>query len=245
MTHDPSESQTDALLAEELPKLDRNRSATFVEIGCGTSNFSFLTAHKLGYYCCAIEPFIMPPLREAFESCMGQNRMMLVHAAVAASDGTTQMYLHTGGDSNFNSLLPDWIGAGRPMSVDCMSLKNLSPLLGRNGFPGNINVLKLDVEGAEVVILRQASKTCAAAPTQAIVLEYGGGGPRKSGIGGWTNEHFGNTLECMKILVANQYSRFVRIDSDARLRDVGWRDNTPWLEFFPMNCHYGNIIAFL
>lgn len=233
MNHSP-EHDTDALLETLLPRVDPERKGTFVEIGCGTSNFSFVMARALGYKGLATDPILMP-------QCVTAALYADVHLdpyAITDHDGYVDLYLHKDCDANFASVLPSWMEGAASILAPCRKLETWLRDTGTRA----IACLKLDVEGAENIILRQLSGLPAVLLPKIVVFEYGGGSNRSEGKGGWTTEHYVNTMECWKLLLQNGYSLHSRFDSN--VGPLAMDDSvTGGIDaVLPPDAHYGNLV---
>ncbi len=228
MTCSP-EQLTDALLETLLPKVDPERAGTFVEIGCGTGNFSFVMARRLGYKAIATDPVPTAQCAAAAEIA----GVSIFAYAIWERNGFAVMHLHDT-DPNFASMLPDWNVGNRAKHVQT---KTLHTWLVRRPKLESVVCLKLDVEGAENIILRQLKDLPASLLPKIVVFEYGGGGNRSEGKGGWTEEHFANTQECRAILHDLGYIILDRLDSN-----LGPLMSPCYNELFPPESHYGNLI---
>ncbi len=231
MNYSP-EHLTDALLETLLPRVDPDRTSTFVEIGCGTGNFSFVMARRLGYKALAVEP-VCPQHAHA----VGQECGVTVYSvAIADHDGHVMMRMHPNGDDDFASMLPNWTPGGKEFLYPSLTLKTFLQWGNVTG----ISCLKLDVEGAENIILRQLKDLPVALLPKIVVFEYGGGGNRSEGKGGWTEEHFTNTVECINTVRDLGYVLGWRFDCNLGGLEIDGCTNSDVM--FPPNSHYGNIV---
>ncbi len=222
------EIETDTILAAELPRC----AGAFVEVGCGNSNFSFLTAGPLGFKTYAVEPI----WNESLSQCAKQFGTELFLGVISDIDGARDLYLHAKGDDNFASIMTDWNAGGKSRSVYSWTLGTFC--VERD--ISKVSCLKLDVESAELIIIRQIIPELL---PDIVVFEYGGGSDKRDRQGGWTNERYANTLQCLAILKRLGYKRFIRLDWKAGRHD--FTSDFVESEIFPPDCHYGNIMAFL
>ncbi len=227
MNYSP-EAITDGILESYLPSF----RGAFLEVGCGTCNYSFLKAHELGFKTYAVEPLWNKWLSDAVQI----SNTELYLGVISDTDGPRDLYLKRGGDINFASILTDWTDARVIRQTHSW---RLDTFLKEKGI-GHLACLKLDVEGSEVIILRQL--TMENRP-KIVVFEYGGGGERRNGVMGWSLESTANTFECVEILSRLGYKSIGRADGNAGVAEFD--SALPFDALFPMNCHYGNVIAIL
>lgn len=153
---------------------------TFVDVGANIGYYSLLAARAVGeggaVY--AFEP--NGPIRARLEENLDLNGLRAagnVHVraqAVARASGEIRFYRSTTADnSGLSSILP---GAGRAEEaevVPCVSLDDFVAALPPGRAPGArpIDLMKIDVEGAELEVLAGGSAVLARADAPAIVFE--------------------------------------------------------------------------
>lgn len=232
------EESADALMFERMDASDPGRIGTFIEVGCGTSNFSFVEAAKRGWTGEAVEPLPCSALRTA----VNVSPFDLHVCVIDDHDGESILHLHPNGDAEFASLRADWLG-GASVNLQTVEAKTWPSFLCATRI-GRITGLKMDMEGSEVALLRQLTGDVL---PDVIQLEYGGGGSRESGHGGWTNKGIANTTECFSILARLEYNHYVAFDYPTGDRIEICHKDSPvglnWMEFISTESHYGNIVA--
>jgi hypothetical protein len=105
--------------------------------------------------------------------------------------------------------------------------------------------LKIDVEGAEAIILRQLPALPPSLLPLSIMFEYGGGDDRQTGEKGWSPKFLAATVECLGILKNCGYAHALIVDSQAEMAIFNLtHDLLSTEQLFPGNANYGNIIVF-
>jgi FkbM family methyltransferase len=192
---------TDALLQALLAPMDPGRAGAFVEVGLGGGNFSFEWAAPAGFRCYAVEPL---PTDALIAACQ-RSGVVLHRAAIGDQCGEVLIFLgeldgHRLPD--ISSLNPRWWGVGATsQSVRAQTLVAAVAELGIT----TIGCLKIDTEGSERAII---SGLRALGPKQRpgiVTFEYGGGGTKATGAGGWAPEFLDNTRYCVGELQALGY----------------------------------------
>jgi FkbM family methyltransferase len=138
----------------------------FVDVGANFGEYSLWVAKNTNARVLAIEP--SSENLKVFETNAGRNgidpaRFTLVKKAIADRSGQIEM---TTGRSQGNSIVNV---AGRSETVECDTLDHCL----RENKIFQIDVLKIDIEGAEPLLARDLAKWLA--KTQCIVMEMGGG----------------------------------------------------------------------
>jgi FkbM family methyltransferase len=135
---------------------------TFVDAGAHIGRYSLMAADRVGPTgrVLAIEPSPQTwALLNEQASLNGIDWMVAIQAALGTADGSAELF--GGGDAATNSLHPDWLGrmerrdlsARRPgQTVRLLSLKSLL----EEAKVSQVDLLKIDVEGAELDVLRGA-----------------------------------------------------------------------------------------
>lgn len=154
---DDWEKEERALVAQHLPSC-----AALVDVGANNGFYSLLAVH-LGKPALAIEPDAgnLVVLRA---NCQGKP-VEIVPAVLTEAEGQTVLF----GDGDMASLDPDWQGVGRHFRqpVEALTLDGL--LLDR--WPGERLLIKIDVEGAEALVLRGALATLRRDPRPMWMIE--------------------------------------------------------------------------
>lgn len=151
------EKEERALVAQYLPDC-----AALVDVGANNGFYSLLAAH-LGKPALAIEPDAgnLVVLRA---NCHGK-QVEIVPAVLAEAEGEAVLY----GDGDMASLDPDWQGVGRHFRQSVRAL-TLDGVLAGRWTQGRL-LIKVDVEGAEALVLRGASATLRREPKPLWLIE--------------------------------------------------------------------------
>ena len=154
---DEWEMEERALVAEHLPDC-----AALVDVGANNGFYALLAVH-LGKPALAIEPDVgnLVVLRA---NCHGKP-VEIVSAVLADEEGEAVLY----GDGDMASLDPDWQGVGRHFRQSVRAL-TLDGVLAGRWTEGRL-LIKIDVEGAEALVLRGASATLRRGPRPMWLIE--------------------------------------------------------------------------
>jgi FkbM family methyltransferase len=184
----------------------------FIHIGLGSCDWSFQWAAKVGLRCVAVEPLPVPALRTACQ----KDGVLLIEEAVGRATGEAVMHhgeLNGFGIPDTSSTNADWWAVGGNTST--VTMLSLQDVLYRAG-GGPVACLKVDVEDAEaeaeaeveveVEVLFGLVKLSDSSLPKVVAFEYGGGGSRRSGSGGWTQESLASTEKCLMLLRDRGYS---------------------------------------
>ena len=154
---DDWEREERAAIARLLPSC-----AAFVDVGANNGFYALLAAH-LGTPSLAIEPDAgnLVVLRQ---NAAGKP-IEIVAGAVSESAGTVDLF----GDGDMASFDPAWQGVGRHFRQTVATMR-LDTLL-EDRWPGEQLLIKVDVEGAEALVLRGASATLARTPRPFWLIE--------------------------------------------------------------------------
>jgi FkbM family methyltransferase len=213
----------------------------FVEVGLGSCDWSFQWAVKTGLRCVAVEPLPVPMLRAA---CQAEG-VLLIEAAVGSAAGEAVMHhgeLNGFGIPDTSSTRADWWAVGgKTTTVHMLSLQDVIHRAGE----GAIACLKVDVEGAEAEVLSGLGDLADGTLPEVVAFEYGGGGSRRSGSGGWDQESFASTEKCLKLLRERGYSWGLVCEKTLELpQSFQLRDLSPGLEsLLPDSFEVGNLIV--
>ena len=233
-----------ALLSHTLPKIDNSREGLCIDVGVGTFAFYCELFSRMGFETVAVEPLPTKKLRvlckvlgiTLFESCLTDK------------DGIETIYIGTfqGSDNlNLSSLMPDWWGSSaKSEQVNSVSLSTLLKSIR----PFNkITCLKIDVEGVELLIIKQLLQILKSKLPSVVQFEYGGGGTLQEKKGGWSEKAMNETLSCLEILKKSGYKDAIVVDSAPssveRIISLEQTDINP-MTFFEPNYIYGNVILF-
>jgi len=231
---------TDLLLQGILGDHDPQARGAFVEVGLGTINYSFLWARDLGFTCYGVEPLPSEKLKESARL----RGVDLMEAAISTVNGT--LPIHVGMLDGFtvsdvSSLHPDWWGGGTQTKMvrsirlcDYLSEKRIA----------RISCLKIDTEGSEPSIVCPLVDLNPVHLPKVVAFEYGGGGSRASGSGGWKPGFFRGTLDCLETLKRLGYSWMLVAEASASRTQVIRFDSVANFEpMFPDTATVGNLIC--
>ncbi len=154
---DDWEKEERALVARYIPDC-----AALVDVGANNGFYALLAVH-LGRPALAIEPDVgnLVVLRA---NCRGKP-VEIIPAVLAEDEGEAVLY----GDGDMASLDPDWQGVGRHFRQSVRALTLDGVLQGR--WPGERLLIKIDVEGAEALVLRGAAATLHRSPRPMWMIE--------------------------------------------------------------------------
>jgi FkbM family methyltransferase len=231
-----------ALLSQILPGVDRKRSGLAIDIGVGTFAFYCELFDKLRFRTIAVEPLPTERLRRV---CQFRN-IRLIETCISDVDGFVNIYIGSfQGEENLNlsSMRPDWWGStATAKQVRSMSLSNLLASIDVN----QITCIKIDVEGMEFSIIQQLPTLQESLFPKVLMFEYGGGGTRESGQGGWSKEILGGIMKSLEIVRNLGYGQTILVDSASdtkeQVLDLKSIALEPTTVFLPQSI-YGNIIT--
>jgi FkbM family methyltransferase len=144
--------------------------ATFIDVGCNKGDFSLLASRLVGPQgrVLAFEPH--PENCRWIRKSIAKNEYQnieLFELALSDVNGTAQ--LHLGEKSGFHTLL-----AGKPQrekgTIEVQT-RRLDDLLAELRFDGPIDAIKIDVEGADMHVLRGARETISKNPGIVVFLD--------------------------------------------------------------------------
>ncbi len=232
-----------ALLNQILPEVDSERSGLAIDIGVGTFAFYCQLFDQLKFTTIAVEPL---PNRQLRQLCRYRN-IQLLESCISEVDGLVNLYIgsYNGEENlNLNSLRSDWWGStATAKQVESMSLSKLLNEIAAT----NITCIKIDVEGMELSIIQQFLHLKETLLPKVLMFEYGGGGTRESGQGGWSTELLDGTIKSLEILLNAGYGQTILVDSAPDTKEQVIHLQSEKLEstvLFPPQSIYGNIIAF-
>lgn len=154
---DDWEKEERALVAQHLPGC-----GALVDVGANNGFYSLLAAH-LGKPALAIEPDAGNLI--VLRANTRGKAIEIVPAVMSEAEGETVLF----GDGDMASLDPDWQGVGRHFRQRVAALTLDSVLAGR--WPGERLFIKIDVEGAEALVLRGAAATLRRNPRPLWLIE--------------------------------------------------------------------------
>jgi FkbM family methyltransferase len=156
---------------------DLPAGGTFVDAGAHIGRYSLMAADRVGPTgrVIAVEPSLETwALLNEQASLNGIDGIVAVQVALGATDGSAQLF--GGGDPATNSLHPEWLGRleGRDLSPkrrgQTVRLLSLTSLLEETKVR-QVDLLKIDVEGAELDVLRGAESPLRRGQIRQLVCE--------------------------------------------------------------------------
>lgn len=145
---------------------------TVVDAGAHVGYYTLLASSQVGPAGRVIafepHPVLGEVLRRNVQRARGAN-VTVVPQALGRAAGTAHLVLHTSDNYGASSLRPDDSTAHRPRVP--VQVTTLDEHLARAGGP-RVDVLKLDVEGAELDVIDGARRTLAANPGIMLVVEF-------------------------------------------------------------------------
>jgi FkbM family methyltransferase len=147
-----------------VPFLPEGVPVTLVDIGAATGEFTAVVADHCGLRdALLIEP--QPSRgRQLAERFVGE-RVTVVACAISDTAGAALLdILHADHSSSLLPVLPDVGGAGRCLDLSVrervtVQTRTLDDVVDAAGFEGQIDLLKIDTQGAELHVLRGAPST--------------------------------------------------------------------------------------
>ncbi len=141
---------------------------TLVDVGVNKGDFTLLGARIAGQEGTVLafepEPRNCHWIKKSLE-LNGYENVRLFEMALSDENGTGQ--LHLGRKSGWHSLIPGSDGVG----VISVETRRLDDCLSQIDWDGTIDVLKIDVEGADLRVLSGASETLANTPNITVLLD--------------------------------------------------------------------------
>ena len=142
----------------------------FLDVGANKGDFSLYAASLVGKdgIVIAIEPD-PENCRWITRSIALNKYRQVILREVALSDQAGQATLYRGQKSGWHSLLPGLPGRDR----DTVQVRTLSldELVAEHGLNGRVTMIKVDVEGAEMMVLRGAVETLRRWPQPVVVMD--------------------------------------------------------------------------
>lgn len=143
--------------------------ATVVDVGANKGDFTLLSAELAGgggrIFSFEPEPKNCEWLRKSVRAS-GHGNVRVIEVALSDADG--EAVLHLGAKSGWHTLLPG--GASRSRGSVVIRTRTLDGVLAEAGVRA-AHVVKVDVEGAELAVLRGARKTLLSGERVAVLLD--------------------------------------------------------------------------
>lgn len=143
---------------------------TFIDVGANKGDFSLYAASLVGKHgrVIAVEPDADNCRWIKRSVALNKYRQVLLREA-ALSERTGEALLYRGQKSGWHSLMPGLPGRDRgTVRVQTLSLDQLVAELGLHG---RVAMIKVDVEGAEMMVLRGAIETLRRQPQPVIAMD--------------------------------------------------------------------------
>jgi FkbM family methyltransferase len=230
------------ILSQSIIKLmvntfDPDKKGAAIEVGVGTDNFYSVKFKEEGLECIAVDPIAYPP----FLKLAAEKNIHFEEACIYDEEG--EITLFSNDYSDLSSVNQDWWG------VDINNQKKVkailfSTLLKKYNVT-KITFLKTDTEGSELEIIKQLVELEKSGLPAVVEFEYGGGGFRRDGNGGWNEKYFNKVIAIINTLQNLEYEQGLIIDSNdvmplffdlKSIEDPG--------ALFKPNYEYGNFLAF-
>ncbi|WP_027000190.1 FkbM family methyltransferase [Eisenibacter elegans] len=230
------------LLPKLLRHIDSSKKGWCIDIGVGTAKFYFKTMAVSGYKTLAVEPL---PIAQVRELAMALPHTVLEQACVWHTDGEVPIYTGVFQEKELldvSSIHQDWWGVSKDSKQKMVPAMTLIHLLEKHQIK-SVTYLKVDTEGSEYEILTQLSKLSEALHPAVVEFEYGGGGTKQQGVGGWEDKYFASTLQIMRELFELGYRHLSIFERENDTYVQKYLANTQSLEsIFEAHFVYGNIL---
>lgn len=216
---------------DHIQRLDPDRRGWCIDVGIGDDDYYFEWFFKLGYPTLAIEPLPTDKANRAVED----SHVAFMQAALGAANGETHLHTARGIHSLYDGL---W---GESVASEVVKIATWKTVLERTGI-NRITALKLDIEGAESLIIRQLEGN----PLPAVLsFEFGGVWTRASGHGPWGMARTAEVMLSLRLLWGLGYREGVVIssgDSD-HVQPITLERRMDIDKLFSPDCGWGNIVV--
>lgn len=226
-----------AIIETLADEFDPQRNGVAIEIGVGTDNFYAVQYRQAGLKCIAVDPIAHPPFLEIAR----QYDIQFEEACIY--DHETELTLFSNSLTDLSSLNSDWWGVDTNNQKKVKAIL-LSTLLNKYQIE-KITFLKADTEGSEYEILKQLKDVQQTLLPAVVEFEYGGGGIKENGAGGWQQKYFDKVIATINLLKALGYQQALIIDSTAATPSlINLQEVTDADILFAPTFEYGNFLAF-
>ena len=187
---------------------------TFVDCGSNIGYFSVLAGDLVGKGGRVIAIEANPVTHKLVSRNLAANGLPApVHCALTATEGEVELFVPASGDDVYSSLKPGGLVGTENVQSHRVPGRRLDSVL-REQAPSRVDIIKIDVEGAEMDVLRSATETLEKFRPLCVV-EYSTS----------TWEAFGSTAEMLQQFAAAARYRISRIHPPpARVRPVTAED---------------------
>jgi FkbM family methyltransferase len=144
---------------------------TVLDIGANQGYYTLLASRKVGPQgkVFAFEPSAREVRHLKLHLWLNRNKnIRVVRSALGADTGTANLHVVLGTESGCNSLRPP--NVGQPTSLASVPVERLDDVLKAHGV-SRVDFIKLDVEGAELSVLRGAQELLLRSPRPVILIE--------------------------------------------------------------------------
>jgi FkbM family methyltransferase len=223
------EHNTWETIKELIQIVDPNREGWAIDVGIGDDDYYFEWFNALGYKTIAVEP--LPTERARY--ALIEHNVRFVEAAIAESVGEATMYTAR----NIHSLIGGLWGDSDSeiKTVLTTTLKALTEGIDK------VTALKLDIEGAEGVVLQQINTNLL---PSVLSFEFGGVWNRETMQGPWSSERQEELFSNLHLLSTLGYKEAFIVssgDSDkVQVVDLPVYDADA---LFAPDTNWGNIVA--
>jgi FkbM family methyltransferase len=142
----------------------------FIDVGVNKGDFTLLAAKLVGVdgavLACEPEPENCKWIRRSID-LNGYENVRLFELALSDESGEAPLFI--GEKSGWHTLLPNQNNAGR--GAVTVRTRTLDSLLAEIGFARPIDIMKIDVEGAEINVLHGARETLTASRDLILLLD--------------------------------------------------------------------------
>ena len=173
-------SESRAMLARALGRYERAKQqavqtllpegGTFIDVGVNKGDFTLLAARVVGESgrVLAFEP--EPENCRWIAKSVARNayrNIQLEQLALSDRNGEAELYLGT--KSGWHSLVPG--GDDQPGKTVQVSIRTLDDFLAKQGWERPVDMIKIDVEGADMQVLRGATRVLAENPGLVLLVD--------------------------------------------------------------------------
>jgi FkbM family methyltransferase len=145
-----------------------------LDVGANIGYTAKLLARALGpgrcVYAFEPEPFNHAMLRRVASQPEFHERIIAVHSAVGAKEGTVQLWLNSHHHADHRVITDQFRARTSPATSVSVPMVSIDGFLKRN--PGPVCLIKIDVQGFELPVCEGMSATLERNPNVTLILEY-------------------------------------------------------------------------
>lgn len=187
--------------------LDPERQGVAIDAGAGEGDYYFEWFANFGYQTVLVEPIPSDYVRQL----AGQHQVHLYLYALSDHNGWANLYTSSEHYGIHSLSASTW---GKVSECQQVGTISLITLIGEVvTYTRRITVLKLDIEGAEPVVIQQLDTLHPRLRPAIVSFEFGGIHPVSEGVGAWSSEHRASLLQSFATLKANGYRKALLITS--------------------------------